>query len=201
MKKVKKKRKNRKGSPITILIIPFILLGIYGLLHNQEDQPKKPVKKEEVIPQKFIPIYKAAEKKYGVPWYILAAHHRVETRFSSMKTMISPVGAEGPMQFMPCTFVGWKHPSCNGVGKGDISKSELENPDIIKKYGGYGVDANGDGRADLWNIEDAVFSAANYLAHNGAANGELQKAIFSYNHSEQYVKDVMYYANIYKSEY
>jgi len=169
---------------------------------NDHDDKKEPSKNtNNDIPAKFIPIYKAAEKKYGVPWYVLAAHHRVETRFSTMKTMISPVGAEGPMQFMPCTFVGWKHPSCSGLGKGNISKKDKENPAIIQKYGGYGVDADGDGIADPFNIYDAVFSAANYLAHNGAADGNVKKAVYSYNHSNEYVKEVLHYANVYKNEF
>ncbi|MEK4699979.1 hypothetical protein MKX47_10305 [Solibacillus sp. FSL R7-0668] len=53
------------------------------------------------IPIEYIPIYVAAEEKYGVPWTLLAAHHRVETRFSTMKTLVSPVGAEGHLQVRP----------------------------------------------------------------------------------------------------
>lgn len=149
------------------------------------------------IPEQFIPIYVAAEEKYGVPWTLLAAHHRIETRFSSMKSLVSPAGAEGPMQFMPCTFVGWKHPSCSGLGKGNISKTELMSPEAIKKYGGYGVDANGDGIADPYDIEDAVYSAANYLSKNGAADGDIKQAVFQYNHSDEYVEKVLHYFNLY----
>lgn len=149
------------------------------------------------IPEQFIPIYVAAEEKYGVPWTLLAAHHRIETRFSSMKSLVSPAGAEGPMQFMPCTFVGWKHPSCSGLGKGNISKTELMSPEAIKKYGGYGVDANGDGIADPYDIEDAIYSAANYLSKNGAAKGDVKQAVFQYNHSDEYVEKVLHYFNLY----
>jgi len=149
------------------------------------------------IPEQFIPIYVAAEERYGVPWTLLAAHHRIETRFSSMKSLVSPAGAEGPMQFMPCTFVGWKHPSCSGLGKGNISKAELMSPEAIKKYGGYGVDANGDGIADPYDIEDAVYSAANYLSKYGAANGDVKQAVFQYNHSDEYVEKVLHYFNLY----
>lgn len=151
------------------------------------------------IPVKFIPVYIAAEEKYGVPWTLLAAHHRIETRFSTVKTMVSSAGAEGHMQFMPCTFVGWKHPTCSGLGKGDISKTELMSPQTIAKYGGYGVDANGDGVADPYDIEDAVFSAANYLSKYGAAQGEIKKAVFQYNHSEEYVEDVLSYYQLYNA--
>ncbi|MEK4229422.1 lytic transglycosylase domain-containing protein [Solibacillus sp. FSL H8-0538] len=150
------------------------------------------------IPLEYIPIYVAAEEKYQVPWTLLAAHHRIETRFSTTRTLISPVGAEGHMQFMPCTFVGWKHPSCKGLGEGEIADGEKMNPAMIKKYGGYGIDANGDGKADPFNIEDAVYSAANFLSKAGVAKGELKKAIFQYNHSDEYVEDVLHYYKMYR---
>ena len=153
------------------------------------------------IPAQFIPIYKAAEQKYGVPWNLLAAHHRVETRFSSINPMLSPVGAEGHMQFMPCTWVGWGYPSCGGVGKGNISDSEKTNPSVISQYGGYGVDANSDGKADPWDIEDAIYSAANYLAANGAAEGNIRDAVFAYNHADWYVEEVMGFADQYVDGY
>lgn len=150
------------------------------------------------IPIEYIPIYVAAEEKYGVPWTLLAAHHRVETRFSTMKTLVSPVGAEGHLQFMPCTFVGWQHPSCKGLGQGDIPEKDKTNPAIIKKYGGYGVDANGDGVADPFNMEDAVFSAAKFLSIAGVKDGQFKKAIYQYNHSDEYVQDILHYYNQYK---
>lgn len=151
------------------------------------------------IPAEYIPIYVSAGETYNVPWTLLAAHHRVETRFSSMKTLVSPVGAEGHMQFMPCTFVGWSHPTCNDLGGGNIPEKDKTNPEVIKKYGGYGVDANGDGVADPFNLEDAVYSAANYLSQSGASKGQLKKAIFNYNHSEDYVDDILYYYHQYEA--
>nr|WP_249315372.1 lytic transglycosylase domain-containing protein [Bacillus sp. FJAT-49711] len=174
-------------------IIAFIIFGIYSNNHQQTEPEKS------IIPEEFMPIYFAAEEKFRVPWYLLAAIHRVETIFSSMDPMLSPVGAEGHMQFMPCTFVGWSHPTCTDLGQGDIPEDEKVNPKIIAKYNGYGIDANGDGKADPWDIEDAIFSAANYLAKSGAADGDIRKAIFAYNHSDQYVEDVMHYVDLYKN--
>ena len=151
------------------------------------------------IPDEYIPIYQEAGDAYGIPWTLLAAHHRIETRFSTMDPLLSPVGAEGHMQFMPCTFVGWSYPGCDGLGKGDIPEEDKTNPDIIAQYGGYGVDANGDGIADPYDIEDAIFSAANYLSRSGAADGEYEKAIFNYNRSEKYVEDVLSYFNAFEA--
>ncbi|MCG7345185.1 lytic transglycosylase domain-containing protein [Sporosarcina sp. ACRSL] len=153
-----------------------------------------------VIPEEYIPIYKAAAEEYSIPWTLLAAHHRIETRFSTMNPLLSPAGAEGHMQFMPCTFVGWGYPGCEGLGKGNIPDRDKTDPAVIQKYGGYGVDANGDGIADPFDIEDAIFSAAHYLSKSGAADGEIEKAIFHYNHSDKYVEDVLWFFNEFESQ-
>ena len=153
-----------------------------------------------VIPEEYIPIYKAAAEEYSIPWTLLAAHHRIETRFSTMDPLLSPAGAEGHMQFMPCTFVGWGYPGCGGLGKGNIPEKDKTDPAVIEQYGGYGVDANGDGIADPFDIEDAIFSAAHYLSKSGAANGEIEKAIFHYNHSDKYVEDVLWFFNEFENQ-
>ncbi|MBS4221839.1 lytic transglycosylase domain-containing protein [Lederbergia citrea] len=208
MKKTSKKKhiktnKQTTRSRIVLLMLffPVLVLIFIGIYSNEKRDIQMDNSNKTLIPEEFIPIYKAAEMEYGVPWYLLAAHHRVETIFSTMDPMLSPAGAEGPMQFMPCTFVGWSHPTCEGLGEGKIPDSEKMDPAVIKKYNGYGVDANGDGIADPWDIEDAIFSAANYLAKNGAAEGEIRKAVFAYNHSDQYVEDVLYFADLYKREF
>lgn len=191
----KRPSKKKRSSPFKIVLIPIIVLAIYYTVNNEESTYNLSSLGREEVPPEYIPIYKAAEEEYGVPWYLLAAHHRVETKFSTMKSLVSPVGAEGHMQFMPCTFVGWSHPSCSGLGKGNIPENQKTDPDVIEKYGGYGVDANGDGIADPFQIEDAVFSAANYLERNGAADGKIEQAVFAYNHSDKYVEDVLYYVD------
>ncbi|MDP4508764.1 lytic transglycosylase domain-containing protein [Nonomuraea sp. NBC_00507] len=85
----------------------------------------------------------------------------------------SSAGALGPMQFMPAT---WK---------------------------AYGVDGDGDGKADIWSPYDAVPGAANYLCANGAGKGgeKLRKAIWFYNHSWDYVNKVMGIAEAYARTY
>lgn len=81
----------------------------------------------------------------------------------------SSAGAQGLMQFMPSTFAA------------------------------YGIDGDGDGRADIWNDADSVFSAANYLVASGVRNGQegVKQALFAYNHADWYVGDVLFYAHSY----
>lgn len=150
------------------------------------------------IPPKHIATYIDAATAYDIPWTLLAAHHRVETRFSTAQTDMSPAGAEGPFQFMPCTFVGWEHPTCSGKGKGNIPVAEKTSVATIEKYGGYGVDGDGDGVANPLHFVDAAYSAAHYLASSGAQDGQYEKAIYTYNHSSRYVDDVLHYFTQYE---
>jgi membrane-bound lytic murein transglycosylase B len=55
--------------------------------------------------------YAAGQKRYGVPWQVLAAVNLVETRMGRI-VGLSSAGARGPMQFMPAT---WR-----AYGRGDI---------------------------------------------------------------------------------
>jgi membrane-bound lytic murein transglycosylase B len=78
--------------------------------------------------------------------------------------------AVGPMQFIPPTWRRW------------------------------GSDGNDDGRADPNNIIDAAYTAGRYLCASGRdlRTGEgWTQAIFSYNHSEDYVRSVVARANSY----
>ena len=65
----------------------------------------------------------------------------------------------------------------------------------------YGTDGNGDGKADIFNIYDAALSAARYLC---AAGGNLRvpanqvRAVLAYNHSDQYVAQVLALAAAYR---
>ncbi|PFP33013.1 peptidase [Priestia megaterium] len=151
---------------------------------------------EGQIPKEYIPIYKAAGKKYNIPWTLIAAIHRVETHFGQ-DLNTSSVGAIGHTQFMVKTWVGWSYPGGTRLGDAAISKDVLMNPATIKKYGGFGVDGDGDGKADPYNVTDAMYSTANYLAANGGASGNYQKAVFAYNHANWYVSRVMGFMNSY----
>jgi len=77
----------------------------------------------------------------------------------------SSAGAVGWMQFMPDTWLRW------------------------------GMDATGDGVADPWDPEDAVYAAARYLAAAGGGT-DLSRAVFAYNHADWYVRDVLELAEV-----
>jgi hypothetical protein len=60
----------------------------------------------------------------------------------------------------------------------------------------FGLDANGDGKKDPYNPVDAICSAAHYLKLGGGSS-DLYNAIYSYNHADWYVQEVLGYARAY----
>ena len=109
----------------------------------------------------FIAQYVGASAKYGVPWQVIAAVHYTETGQRGDTAISSYAGAQGPMQFMPSTFRS------------------------------YAVDGDGNGSAQIGDVDDAIYTAANYMASNGAANGQVVNALYRYNHDYSYVYHVL----------
>lgn len=71
----------------------------------------------------------------------------------------SPAGAQGPMQFLPATFAA------------------------------YAVDGDRDGRTDMADPADAIYTAAHFLCVHGAGSGPagVREALLFYNHAGWYV--------------
>ncbi len=59
--------------------------------------------------------------------------------------------------------------------------------------------AFGDG-GDINDTRDAIMGAARYLAHNGGGAGDIDNALWNYNHSDRYVQGVKLYSSIMAQE-
>lgn len=88
---------------------------------------------------------------------------------------------------MPATWVGWSAGkdfpmTSSGHISGDLTWITV--PANIKKYGGRGMDGNGDGVASPWDMTDAAFAAACYLKSIGYQKGNetsIKTALAKYN--------------------
>ncbi|MCP2342005.1 C40 family peptidase [Actinomadura rupiterrae] len=126
------------------------------------------------IPATYLALYIKAGAKYGVPWSVLAAVGKAESDHgrgpgSGIRSGTNAVGAAGPMQFLPST------------------------------WNSFGVDGDADGTRDVYNPADAIFSAANYLRHNGAPE-RMRQALFAYNHDQNYVTGILAQAAAYAQD-
>ncbi|WP_100408137.1 lytic transglycosylase domain-containing protein [Bacillus solitudinis] len=187
--------------------IRFLLLGILiiaSLIIIEEQDKIRQITYiatlgKHSIPEQYYPIYKKAAEEFDIPWELLASVHRVETVFSTMDPLISPVGAVGHFQFMPRTWIGWTHP---GSDLGTIDEDvDLTDILLIETHNGYGLDASGNGKADPFDVTDSAFAAAKYLADHGAKQGDYKKALFAYNQSDEYVNEVLLYYESYLEHY
>jgi hypothetical protein len=120
------------------------------------------------VPAILIPIYQRASAAYGLGPQGAGVLAAINGIETAFGTNlnVSSAGAVGWMQFMPETWAG------------------------------YGVDANGDGVADPFNPEDAIFAAASYLRAAGMP-ADTYGAIYAYNHADWYVAEVLANAQCY----
>jgi murein DD-endopeptidase MepM/ murein hydrolase activator NlpD len=114
------------------------------------------------VPPILVPIYQRAAAAYnlGPQGAPVLAGINEVETAFGANLNVSSAGAVGWMQFMPST---WET---------------------------YGVDANGDGVADPYNPEDAIFAAARYLSAAGMP-ADTYGAIYAYNHADWYVTEVL----------
>ena len=200
---------------IIIIIIISLIAGVFSGQKEEEDRKKAEMNSDSYtvnggrvqnprseyaqneVPKEFEKLYKTIAKKYNIDWELLASIHRVETAFSSNVTT-SSAGAIGHTQFMRCTWVGWGANGCSGsLGNANISKDEYTDPKKIKEFKGEGVDGNGNGKADPLEISDSLSATAKKLEKDGA-NKSVEKAVFNYNRSNEYVSDVTGHYKAYK---
>ncbi len=126
------------------------------------------------VPAQLIPIYQAAASRYALGPRgpsVLAAINRIESDFGQ-DLGTSSAGAVGWMQFEPASWAEY-----------GVTPAGTKAPD-----GPRGWD----------DPADAIFSAANLLRAGGAPDN-WQTAIFTYNHAQWYVDEVLASARRYSA--
>ena len=129
------------------------------------------------IPANLLPVYQAAAQTCpGLDWSVLAGIGKVESNHgrstaAGVHSGTNSAGAMGPMQFLAPTWDRFQ------------------------------VAAPGHLVANVYDPADAIYTAANYLCHLGAATNNvirLRQAVFGYNHSWAYVDNVLSWAALYR---
>ncbi len=128
-------------------------------------------------------VYESLERDYGVPAGILIAIHGMETGFGNFMGDTSVVSAILTLAY-DCRRSDFFRPHAVGalklVDQGSITgqtkgakHGELGHTQFLPGNAlTYGVDGNGDGRVDLYNLADAMASTANFLRQKGWQTGE-----------------------------
>jgi hypothetical protein len=181
------------GSPVLTLLL---VVGLVALVPDQARpaQPgDRPSQDAAVAPatgrprpsalarRDIPPAYQARYQRSagrcpGLSWAVLAAIGKVEsdhgrTRARGVRSGANWAGAAGPMQF--------------GIG-GKAGNT----------WAAYRVDGDRDGRASVYDPDDAIAAAADYLCAHGAPR-QLRRAVWAYNHSSAYVAKILGLADRY----
>jgi len=160
----------------TIILIGGIAQAIVNIFSSANTTPSQLALDD--IPRDYLTLYRsAAQVCPDLDWSILAAIGKIETNHGRSQLPGVHSGenyahAGGPMQFLTPTFnaVVTRHPLPPG----------------------------GSTPPSRYNPHDAIYAAAYYLCDSGARdNHDLHSAIFAYNHSETYVKNVLDQAALY----
>ena len=133
--------------------------------------------------QKNEQLFAAIEKRYGVPGSVLATIWGLETSWggylggtsivSGSVTLASycrrhPRFESHALAALQLVDQGVINPNTNGGPSGELGHMQFLAGNWLK----YGVDANGDGKADPYNAVDALATAANMLMSNGWKKGK-----------------------------
>ncbi len=122
--------------------------------------------------------YAALERQYGVPAGVLIAIHGMETAFGGFMGDSSVVSAIVTLTY-DCRRAAFFRPHAIGalklVDQGSITGAtkgakhgELGHTQFLPGNAlQYGVDADGNGRVDLYNLADAMASTAHFLRRKG----------------------------------
>ena len=160
-----------RRAPVLVGLLLFALMLpmlLLGVLVGAGDELAPSDEALAEIPDGLIPIYQAAARTCEGLDWTVLAAIHKVETSFGKGRATSSAGAQGPMQFMLATFDA------------------------------YGVDGDGDGFADINDVDDAIFSAANLLCANGAGDpAHLASAIWNYNHSDAYVSEVLALATSY----
>src|SRR3954468_16379110 len=134
---------------------------------------------KRTIPAEYAALYQRAGAAYGVPWPVLAAIGAIESDHGrstapGVQTGVNAFGCcAGPMQF--------------NVTDGPPSTWQT-----------YRVDGDADGDTDPYDPADAIASAARYLrVLLAGTGGDIDRAVFGYNHAPAYVEAVLAQARAY----
>ncbi len=127
--------------------------------------------------------YAALERQYGVPAGVLIAIHGMETgfgRFMGDSRVVSAIttlayDCRRSEFFIPHAIGALKlvdrgavTGETRGAKHGELGHTQFLPGNALT----YGVDANGDGRVDFYNLTDALASTANYLRQKGWRPGQ-----------------------------
>ena len=149
------------GAALVLVLVGVLMVALISAIFEQQQQQQQQncgggggavggpptAAARGAIPARLLPLYRAGEQRYGVPWNVLGGINAVETDFGR-NLAVSSAGAVGWMQFMPSTWAAY------AVDGNDDGKRDPWNPeDAIPAAARY-LKASGSDR----DLHDAILA-------------------------------------------
>jgi len=186
----------------------FKMTGTWAKL-EKEVLTKDSLKDGEIFYESHKQQFDEAYKKYGVDPSAILGILRIETNFGEnfgeyplvlfmynryfevdKKSAISRLATWLPLafEFGWDPYVGGSHAGAFGYPQFMPQKESLH----------YAADGNGDGKINLFSVDDAIHSVARYLSEHGWGEKSNKRVVMKYNHSSEYANIVLKYRSAVK---
>ncbi|TLS38824.1 M23 family metallopeptidase [Pseudalkalibacillus caeni] len=133
-------------------------------------------------------LYVKMETMTQIPWYVYAAVDQYEHQVrNARKDRPDSKGSIG-IYFTPEKWAGPLNPNPADT-----------NPITVSLFGGVGLDGNNDGKADINNDEDLLFTFANHLQKYGSHLDDIKIGLWDYYQRDQAVRIITSNIKLYKT--
>lgn len=165
-------------------VLPMYVLALSLLFLTVVSAKEEPT--QEMILDERMRLYLRFEN-VTVPWYYLAAVDQFERNIQQVRNDIPKKEGTVAIQFSDDYWTGPLNPD-----KKDTSLESITYSD------GNGLDGNEDGKANINDAEDVLYTMATYLSGYGQAEEDFKLALLDYYQREDTVKQIIAIAKLYK---
>lgn len=153
-------------------------------------------------------VLQEVSEEYSIPPEIFVSILRIESDFGRYTYSHQALGAYASIAYLSSseTRKSWAETQLEALLQ-MADRNDQDPTDVFSSYAGaiglpqflptsylsYGVDGDGDGVVDLYNLHDALWSIGNYLVEHGW-HTDKERAVWLYNRSSLYVEGIFAYA-------
>ncbi|MDQ0257630.1 hypothetical protein J2S74_005092 [Evansella vedderi] len=173
----------RNYTKIFLLLIPllFILPIYFSAADKKADLSSEDIYKERMA------LYLKAEATSQIPWYYFAA---VDSYERGLRRARNDLPEEEGFIAIHYTNEEWA---------GELNPNKDDNNAVsISLFGGVGLDGNGDGKADINDDEDVLYTFAQHLAGFGRNEEDIRIGLWDYYQRDKAVELITGHAKVYK---
>lgn len=163
-----------------MIMISIIYSGETALAKSSATTVQDPLTKR-------LDLYKEMETILQIPWYYIAAADQYEHNLRLTRKDLEEAKGVIGIHIKPSKWVGALNPNRVDV-----------QPISISFFGGIGSDGDGDGRADINNDIDRLYSFSKYLLNYGTDEENIRIGLWNYYKRDKAVSIIIGNARIYR---